>query len=262
MIRLFLSLTRQSSSESPPKRKIIQFVPPKMSYGFRKVGMGLPLIFLLIGLQFLTSCTETEAGQGQNPPASEDTTTHQNPNPPQRDDAVEMISSGPRNFGELLEMFTTDLVQDEYKKVKMDPLDQLPRFNEANESIFLRYQKIQPVVVDRGMKSYPRFILKSYRFASEGAADKAVTEWLNDFDSSADSIALGQSVDAVKSPPLYCSLRETGFFILQTACIYQHESQDSLKNRFFTWMEGNGARMGWEIGCDAGRLNYHFQNDL
>ena len=159
-------------------------------------------------------------------------------------------------------MFCTDLVTDEYKEVAMDPLDRLPKFNEANESLFRRYQVRKPVTLKKGMKTYPRFIIKSYRFASEKAADRAATRWLNDFETSADSIALGDPVDAVKSPPLFCSLRENGLFILQTACIYQHPTQDSLKNRFFTWMEDNGARMGWEIGCDAGRLTYRFQNDL
>ena len=180
----------------------------------------------------------------------------------QPSDPVQSVSTGPKNFGELVELFGADLVTDEYKEIAMDPLDQLPKFNEANESHFRRYQVRKPVTLKKGMKTYPRFILKCYRFASEKAADRAATRWLNDFETSADSIALGDPVDAVKSPPLFCSLREEGFFILQTACIYQHPTQDSLKERFFTWMEDNGARMGWEIGCDAGRLSYRFQNDL
>lgn len=236
----------------------------------------LPLV--IVGLFFFTSCdnnsggntglsgdslasnsnTNDENGSGHAPAVDNPNGSTNNPD----QNAVQTVSTGPKNFTELVELFTVDLIADEYKKVKMDPLDQLPKFNEANESIFLRYQMRKPTQVDRGMKTYPRFILKSYRFATEDAADRAVTGWLNDFESSADSIALGQEVEAVKSPPLFCALREDGFFILQTACVYQHTSLDNLKERFFTWMEDTGGRMGWEISCEAGKLTYRFQHDL
>ncbi len=218
-----------------------------------------------VGILLLSSCETDSVSEGGNTsiavhPDSSDSLHSSTPD--HQSDAVQTVSSGPKNFNELVELFTIDLVLDEYKKVKMDPLDQLPKFNEANETIFQRFQKKKPTKVDRGMKTYPRFILKSYRFATENAADEAVTNWLNSFDSSADSIALGQEVKAVKSPPLFCALREDAFFILQTSCVYQHESLDSLKERYFNWMEDTGGRMAWEIGCDAGRLTYRFQHDL
>ncbi len=221
----------------------------------------------MVGMLFFLSCeTDSESEGSNNPPGNFNTDSInayalQSPALDRPSEAFQTVISSPKNFTELVELFTVYLVKDEYRKVKMDPLDQLPKFNEANEHIFLRYQMKKPTLVDQGINTYPRFILKCYRFTTEEAANQAVTSWLNGFESSADSIALGQEVMTVKSPPLFCALLENDFFILQTSCIYQHESLDSLKSRYFTWMEETGGRMAWEIGCDAGRVTYQFRND-
>lgn len=213
---------------------------------------------LLAYLFLLPSCTEEKTNTSAN--SGTPSTTSPTP-PPQEKESVSMVPTGPKNFDQLVTQLITEVIDEDYKETKMDLMDQLPRFNEANQTLFHRFQKRKPVGTKIG-KLFPRFTLKSYRFATEATADKTATTWLNQFDSSADSIQLGEPVKAVKSPPLFCALREESFFILQTACLYQHPSQDSLKADFFAWMEDTGGRMGWEISCKAGELTYIFQNDL
>jgi|GEM_PF-5203350 len=214
--------------------------------------LSVSLLFLVL---FLASCGEDSTSESQSLP-SQETTEPKNDN-----GAITTVPTGPKNFEQLVNQLISEVIEKDYKQTKMDPMDALPIFGEANQTLFHRFQKRKPVGTKIG-KLFPRFTLKSYRFATEASADQRVTEWLNAFDSSSDSILLGQAVEAVKSPPLFCALREESFFILQTACLYEHPSQDKLKADYFAWMENTGGRMGWEISCKAGQLIYVFQNDL
>lgn len=241
-------------------------------------NITIPLGTLLLGLLIWTGCGSGSENNsdtpgpgpktGQEPAPSTSDVGPSDPDPSTSDvgpsdpdPSFQQVPTGPQTFSQLVDLFVAELAGDEYKEIKIQPMDQVPHFSEANEAIFLRFQKRQPILGRKEMKVFPRFFLKCYRFGDEAAADMRITKWLNDFDSTADSIALGQEVKAVKSPPAYCGLREECFFLLQTSCIYQGESQDALKERFFSWMEQSGGRMGWEIGCNAGHLSYHFQRE-
>ena len=166
-------------------------------------------------------------------------------------------SSNRKLFEQRVNVMCDSLFQG-YKRVEMDPLDQLPKFVEASPALFRRYRMKKPIrTAQVAGQVYPRVILKAFRFPEAQVAEQAISHWLNAYESSEDSIVLGRDVSTFKSPPLFCAWVENELFLLQTACIYRHESYSDLRKRFFSFFEEGNPTFLWEVNCEGGQFVYH-----
>lgn len=184
-------------------------------------------------------------------------TSPESPSSNQPSLTLEQADKGTETFSQRSERFNKELFAGRYKSKKMDPMDHFPQFKTAPQSMFRRYQMVKPISNASGKSIFPRVTAKGYRFPSEKVADEAVLGWLNGFDSSEDSISLGQEIKYVKSPPLFAAVWKNEFYIVQTACIYQHSTYDELRDAFNGFWEEEKAKYVLEIDCNGGHLHYN-----
>ncbi|MEM6270943.1 MAG: hypothetical protein AAF998_15995 [Bacteroidota bacterium] len=204
------------------------------------------LVSAILGLLWLTGCAgDSDAGERASTPTAAPTPT---PQPPGVDD----IESATDAFAER--------VFPDFSPTKMDPMDAFPRFQAATGQAFRRLQRKQPIDAKVG-RTYPRILLKSYRFPSAEDLEKEVTLWLNGLENSADTILLGRSVAAVKTPPLLCGIAGTHFWMVQSACIYETGEWEADQRRFRDELRAREASYVWEVKCGGGELVYHTAPD-
>lgn len=174
---------------------------------------------------------------------------------PNKGEAIEKLNTAG------LEASVNRLIGDvfsDFQVVKMDPLDAFPTFQATKAKTFRRLQRKVPITSKVG-KTYPRIILKGYEFASEEDAQKEARIWLSGLPSSADSVALGENIQSVKSPPLFCAITGKTFLIVQAACLYDGPEWQKNRELFFAEMEKRNAQYAWEVNCNKGELSYLIQ---
>jgi hypothetical protein len=158
-------------------------------------------------------------------------------------------------LGQQVDQWTLEIFPD-YKKVEMDPMEAYPKYKTAQETIFSRIRMKNPISNAYGKAVYPRLLLKAYRFTSPTTLTQEVEAWLNTLGSATTGIELGQSVKALKSPPLLCAIIENDFFLVQAACVYEGKEWAATKDRFFQAMSSQGASYVWQVKCEGGALVY------
>ena len=199
---------------------------------------------LLLSILFWTGCTEGES----NPTNPDENITQPQPTPgkPKVPDIEEQTTA----FAEK--------VFPDFQPTKMDPMDAFPVFQTTSAYTFRRLQRKKPIDAKVG-RTYPRILLKSYLFPNSEDLEKEVTIWLNGLENSADTIVLGQAVEAVKTPPLLCGITAEHFWMVQAACIYETPEWEADKERFFAEMKARKASYAWEVKCGGGKLEYVLQ---
>lgn len=143
----------------------------------------------------------------------------------------------------------------DYKDVEMDPMEAYPKYDHAQGTLFGRIRRRNPITNSHGDESYPRLLLKAYRFASPEALRGDVEPWLNTLGSTTKDLKLGQSA-TVKSPPLLCAVLQNDFLVVQAACIYEGEEWTATEALFFKTVEEQGAAYAFQVKCKTGALAY------
>ena len=171
---------------------------------------------------------------------------------------LESVPETQLTFAERINVLCDTLFSD-YRKQDMQVVDKFPKFKRANQSIYRRFRRKDPIKVEINPRVYPRLTLKAFRFGDEKSAKAAVEEWLNEMESSEDKIELGKPVEALKSPPYFCAVLGTQFISVQSSCLYQHPTYDEMRNRFFSWVLAQAdVRFAWEVSCSAGKIEYKY----
>lgn len=168
---------------------------------------------------------------------------------------VESVEIRPAKFADRADDLLKTLFVD-YREEKMQAVDQTPKFKEANRSIYRKFRRSQPIEVALSKNAYPRLTVKAFRFAEQEKAEEVSLRWLSGHETSGDSLVLGGPIDALKSPPHFCALVRNEFYLVQTSCIYQHESYDEMRERFEAWAKRSEATHAWEITCEAGKVRW------
>ena len=216
--------------------------------------MQRPLFICLLILFTLTfyGCEEAQSSESKKETTSEVEVENNDQN------GVEAVPEKQLTFAERIGVLCDTLFSD-YRDQDMQIVDRFPKFKRANQSIYRRFRRKDPIKIDINPRVYPRLTLKAFRFGDEKSALAAVEEWLNEMESSEDQIELGKPVEALKSPPYFCAVLGTQFIAVQSSCLYQHASYDEMRNRFFGWVLGQeDVRFAWEITCSAGKIEYRF----
>jgi hypothetical protein len=195
---------------------------------------------------------ENNTGIHGTPPDTTAIATHSEPNSPTHTTSP---TGKPLTFTEQVDAWAAELLPD-YKTVDMDPMEAYPKYDGAKETIFRRLRMKNPISNSYGKAVYPRVLVKAYRFPSEAALTKDVEAWLNTLGSTTKNIQLGQSVKAVKSPPLLCAVINNDFLVLQLGCVYEGQELTDTVTLFFEKMKTWSAAYAWQVKCKTGELKY------
>lgn len=122
--------------------------------------------------------------------------------------------------------------------------------------MFRRMRILKPINIKVGSKVYPRHTVKGYKFASQTAMENQLAEWLNEHESSADSIKIGDDIDALKSPPILIFTTTDQLYMVQTSCMYRGEEWDRIHAAFEELVPDPETVYVLEIGCEAGKTVY------
>lgn len=233
---------------------------------------GIALLLLLCG----SGCNEP-AGQVSDNQAADSAQVQapDQPNPPASDTASQASAVGTdtakaqvpahstatlfppeSTFSQHFTNLQNALFETAYDPDEMAEHEKKPFFSNSRHRMFQRMRIKKPIGSTAGSRIYPRHILKGYQFGTADEALKTVTKWLNDFEHSGDSISLGQSVKAIKSPPVLVAIRENEVFMLQTACMYTIGDWQRIRDAFLGMKQESTVQYVFTIGCNAGELTY------
>jgi len=210
-----------------------------------------PLILFLFGAGLaLSGCQEA-------PPATEPSAANQPASgSPDASQSIETVQTRTVSFSQRVQALC-DTLFPEYREQELSPVDKMPRFPRANQSLYRQFRRSKPVRIEINPRVYPRVTLKAFRFADAKTADRTVDQFLNGHEHSRDTIVIGHPVEAFKSPPHFCAVLGSQFILLQTSCLYQHPTYDEMRKRFFAWVEGQAdVRYTWEVTCEAGKIDW------
>ncbi|MCB9233573.1 MAG: hypothetical protein H6581_18090 [Bacteroidia bacterium] len=207
-------------------------------------------------MTILTACGSQTDSKG--PKWTDDTLETQTPKTIDPDDLTQVLPDQQEmNFETRVREVTQKLFSTDFKEDRIDVMEETPRWSNSKKSVFKKYLRQQTIANEYGNKIYIRPIFKAWEFKSEADMRTTLSDWLNGHESSdPDQIELGENVEALKSPPFVCAIRNQEIYMIFSACVFSGEAWDNLKKAFWDEFSQKGTLYLFEVACGAGTLTY------